>query len=47
MKNARVIVAINKDADVPLYEYAHYGIAGDLFSYLPAIVEELELRLGS
>ncbi len=46
MKNARVIVAINKDADVPLYKYAHYGIAGDLFSYLPAIVEEVRKRLG-
>ncbi len=46
MKNARVIVAINKDADVPLYKYAHYGIAGDLFSYLPAIVEEVKDRLG-
>ncbi len=46
MKNARVIVAINKDADVPLYKYAHYGIAGDLFSYLPAIAEEVKRRLG-
>ncbi len=45
MKNARVIVAINKDADVPLYRYAHYGIAGDLFSYLPAITEEVKKRL--
>ncbi len=46
MKNARVIVAINKDADVPLYRHAHYGIAGDLFSYLPAIAEEVRKRLG-
>ena len=46
MKNARVIVAINKDANVPLYKYAHYGIAGDLFSYLPAIAEEVKKRLG-
>ena len=46
MKNARVIVAINKDADVPLYRHAHYGIAGDLFSYLPAIAEEVKKRLG-
>lgn len=46
MKNARVIVAINKDADVPLYKHAHYGIAGDLFSYLPAIAEEVKKRLG-
>lgn len=46
MKNARVIVVINKDADVPLYRYAHYGIAGDLFSYLPAIAVEVKKRLG-
>jgi len=44
MKNARVIVAINKDTDAPLYKHAHYGIAGDLFVYLPAIVKELKNR---
>ena len=45
MKNAKVIVAINKDGDVPLFKYARYGIVGDLFEYLPALVAEVKSRL--
>ncbi|MBO1266802.1 electron transfer flavoprotein subunit alpha/FixB family protein [Arthrobacter cavernae] len=46
MQTSKVIVAINKDAESPIFEIADFGIIGDLFKVVPQATEEIKKRKG-
>ncbi len=46
MRTSKTIVAVNKDAEAPIFKVARFGVVGDLYDIVPAMTEVFRARLG-
>ncbi len=46
MQTSKTIVAVNKDAEAPIFELVDYGVVGDLFTVVPQLTDEVDKRKG-
>jgi electron transfer flavoprotein alpha subunit len=46
IRSAKLVIAINKDADAPIFKVARFGVVGDLYQIVPALRDAFQQRLG-